>query len=329
MSAPKRRATRTIRLRTPVSPEQRNVAKAPAQNRSSEYASARETALTTQALRAKTERSAVVQAATQRVNSPGSRPYPKLNPWWEFEWDPWLGCEPKSRGCYRCYAARRLGEVAKDHPAIRMDGDRAVFTGEVYFNPRVLHKPLALQGKRVIWLGAHSDVFQPRIMKDVRRLDQVHGVIESVEHDITILTKYPENALKYYAYRGKISKNIRLGISAERQRELDERLPYLERIPATWRFISAEPLLENLEITPRLSGQKYWVVAMTEIGRGAFKAKPEWITNLRAQCETLRLPFFWETTEEDTKELVQLRINPPGGRPFYVQPRMHGKRLEK
>lgn len=275
------------------------------------------------------EQELYVQGKAKEILEAGSRSYPDLDPWPDYEWDPWLGCKPVSRGCLNCYAARRVYEADPNHPAVKLVANRATFTGVTYCNPDMIRMPLLLEGRKVIFLGAHSDIFQPVIVNKPVRLHQVHEIIARVPHLINILTKYPENALAFYEERGRISDNIRLGISAETQKTLDERWAILREIPAVWKILSLQPLLEHINLPKNLEGTQTWVVAMREVGHGVATTKPEWIESLRLQCDALRIPFFWETTDQDDGPLVQLRIHPPAGRKYRAQPRSTSRFLVK
>lgn len=86
--------------------------------------------------------------------------------------------------------------------------------------------------------------------------------------------------------------NVWIGVSAERRKEWDERTAALCKVPAAVRFVSAEPLLEDLGDVD-CSGLD-WIIAGGESGRGARPMHPEWPRNLRDQCAAVRVPFFFK-----------------------------------
>lgn len=108
--------------------------------------------------------------------------------------------------------------------------------------------------------------------------------------------------------------NVWLGVSSERQKEADERIPDLLATPADLRFISAEPLLGGLEIakylrpccdrcppweTPCRIGcsnvsRLDWAIVGGESGSGARPMHPDWARSLRDQCAAAGVPFFFK-----------------------------------
>jgi protein gp37 len=114
--------------------------------------------------------------------------------------------------------------------------------------------------------------------------------------------------------------NVWLGVSAERQQEADERIPELLNTPAAIRFISAEPLLGQIDLSPWLPFVESdpsdprmvlaetpvaggidieqqvldWVIAGGESGRQARAMHPNWARALRDQCAAAGVPFFFK-----------------------------------
>jgi protein gp37 len=102
--------------------------------------------------------------------------------------------------------------------------------------------------------------------------------------------------------------NVWLGVSAERQREADERVPDLLATPAAVRFVSAEPLLGAIDLAAWLgaggehpNGARFWnatgigwVIAGGESGKGARPMHPDWARSLRDQCQAAGVPFFFK-----------------------------------
>ena len=93
--------------------------------------------------------------------------------------------------------------------------------------------------------------------------------------------------------------NVWLGVSVEDQRRADERIPVLLETPAAVRFISAEPLLEEVDIslwtTPNNLIQRPgldWVIVGGESGPGARPCDLDWIRALVDQCRDASVPVF-------------------------------------
>ena len=67
----------------------------------------------------------------------------------------------------------------------------------------------------------------------------------------------------------------------------------LDRLPAAVRFVSAEPLLERLDLTEWLNrGALQWVIVGGESGPGARLMDIDWARSLRDQCRSVDTPFF-------------------------------------
>lgn len=106
--------------------------------------------------------------------------------------------------------------------------------------------------------------------------------------------------------------NVWLGVSVEDQAAANERIPLLLKVPAVVRWISAEPLLEevNLEAAfaqydrngepsiPRMdpdgSAVIKWVVVGGESGHGARPMHPKWARKIRDQCVEAGVAFFFK-----------------------------------
>ncbi len=82
------------------------------------------------------------------------------------------------------------------------------------------------------------------------------------------------------------------GVSVEDRKYGLPRIDALRDTPAALRFLSIEPLLEDLgEID--LNGIDCVIVG-GESGRGARPMKEEWVTSIRGQCEAAKVPFFFK-----------------------------------
>ena len=85
-------------------------------------------------------------------------------------------------------------------------------------------------------------------------------------------------------------KNVWLGVSVENNNEL-WRTDILRELPAQVRFISAEPLLEKID----LDLDKFsWVISGGESGVGERwrPAKVEWFLSIRDQCQSSEVAYF-------------------------------------
>ena len=70
------------------------------------------------------------------------------------------------------------------------------------------------------------------------------------------------------------------------------RIEDLQAAQAAVRFLSVEPLLEDLG-TLNLD-DIHWVIVGGESGRGARPMKKEWVISVRNQCRDNEIPFFFK-----------------------------------
>ncbi len=86
--------------------------------------------------------------------------------------------------------------------------------------------------------------------------------------------------------------NAWLGVSVEDRAYGLPRIDELRRIDAAVRFLSIEPLLEDIGELD-LTGI-HWVIVGGESGPGARPMKVEWVRSIRDQCDAARVPFFFK-----------------------------------
>jgi protein gp37 len=97
-----------------------------------------------------------------------------------------------------------------------------------------------------------------------------------------------------YPYAEWPMRNVWLGVSVENQETADSRIPWLLETPAALRFLSCEPLLEQIDITEYLDpaaapcGETTavidWVIAGAESGKDKRLCEHAWLASLRDQC---------------------------------------------
>jgi protein gp37 len=114
-------------------------------------------------------------------------------------------------------------------------------------------------------------------------------------HTYQILTKRPKRMLSLL--RGKLgtaaaASHIWWGVSVENRRHGLPRIDVLREAPVALRFLSVEPLLEDLGAI-NLTGIN-WVIVGGESGPGARHMRPAWVRDIRDQCASARVPFFFK-----------------------------------
>ena len=98
---------------------------------------------------------------------------------------------------------------------------------------------------------------------------------------------------------GKPLPNVWLGVSVENQRYADERIPLLLQTPAAVRFVSAEPLLDEVDLTPWLPFRSdrtslSWTIVGEESGPKARPMHLDWVRKIRDDCKAARVPLFYK-----------------------------------
>jgi protein gp37 len=270
--------------------------------------------------------------------------------WTEATWNPLTGCSVVSPGCTNCYAMKLAGTRLHRHQSRAgltvQTKAGPVWTGEVRFNEQWLDQPLRWRRPRRIFVCAHSDLFHENAKREW--VDRIFAVMALARHHtFQVLTKRPHLAREYLtdvdfpmrvgavleelkpsnlwngnAYeaqralgRGILPNNVWLGTSVEDQKRADVRIPELLETPAAVRWLSCEPLLGPVDVTPWLRSDPFvvddtcdecgerhhgrcdqrfvdWVVVGCESGPGARPFDNGWARAILAQCRTGGADFF-------------------------------------
>jgi protein gp37 len=208
--------------------------------------------------------------------------------WTDATWNPVRGCTKISPGCAHCYAetfAERFRGVP-GHPYEQGFDLRLV--------PGKLAEPLRLPGPKMVFVNSMSDLFHMDVPDDY--IDAVVRVMSLANwHTYQVLTKRSERLrdllLGRLGYAAELP-HIWWGVSVENRRHGLPRLEHLRTSPAGIRFLSVEPLLEDLgELDLDGIG---WVIAGGESGNGARPMHQEWVRSVRDQCRSSDVPFFFK-----------------------------------
>jgi len=208
--------------------------------------------------------------------------------WTDATWNPVRGCTKISPGCKHCYAevfAERFRGVP-GHAYERGFDLRLV--------PEKLAEPLRWSTPRMIFVNSMSDLFHERIPDSyILRVAEIMSMANW--HVFQVLTKRSqrmkamlETTLRHLAYRG----HIWWGVSVENKRYGLPRVADLRTAPAAVRFLSVEPLLEDVGRLD-LDGIS-WVIVGGESGPRARPISPEWVVSIRDQCKDAGVRFFFK-----------------------------------
>jgi protein gp37 len=232
--------------------------------------------------------------------------------WTDASWNPIVGCTEVSPGCANCYAARLAATRLSGVPAYKdlaiLNNGKPRWLGNVAFLAERLEEPLHWRKPRRIFVCDMGDLFHESV--DNELIDAVFGVMARCgQHTFQVLTKRPQRMQEFFSRPRTYSRiawpfcHVWLGVSVENQRFADERIPLLLQTPAAVRFISAEPLLGQVELwrscPPAKDGrwaikQLDWVIAGGESGPHARPMHPDWARSLRDQCQAAGVPFFFK-----------------------------------
>ncbi len=210
-------------------------------------------------------------------------------------WNPWQGCTKVSPGCKFCYMYREKQHYGQD-PAV-----------VVRSRPPTFNLPLRTKEPHAFFANSWSDFLHEAA--DAWRPEAWEIIRQTPQHLYLIPTKRPENLVTRLP-EGWFPRNIWWGVSIESQEYLnrwdilDSALHYY--VPPVM-FISAEPLLGTLDLSPILeevdAGDEDrpwqtrapdWIIGGGESGTDARPCHPDWARSLRDQCTKTETPFFWK-----------------------------------
>jgi protein gp37 len=208
--------------------------------------------------------------------------------WTDATWNPVRGCTKISPGCKHCYAERfseRFRGV-KGHPFEQGFDLRLV--------PHKLGEPLRWSEPRMIFVNSMSDLFQDGV--PIEYISRVAATMQLARwHTYQVLTKRAERMRELLSgplQEAAREEHIWWGVSVEDRKYGLPRIADLQAAPASVRFLSVEPLLEDLGKIP-LEGIS-WVIVGGESGPGARPMKEAWVVSVREQCKAAGVPFFFK-----------------------------------
>lgn len=233
--------------------------------------------------------------------------------WTDATWNPVRGCTKISPGCIHCYAetfAERFRGVP-GHPYEQGFDLRLV--------PEKLNEPLKWSAPRMVFVNSMSDLFHDRVPDDY--IEQVADVMVKANwHTYQVLTKRADRLQQLLSgklCRAAAAANIWWGVSVENKKYGLPRIDFLRQTPAQVRFLSIEPLLEDLgELN---LSRIHWAIVGGESGRGARPMEREWVLSILRQCRVQDVRFFFKQWGGVHKKKAGRLLN---GRTYDEMPRV-------
>lgn len=203
--------------------------------------------------------------------------------WTESTWNPITGCSKISEGCNNCYAER----MAKRLQAMGQKNYKNGF--DLALHEHVINAPLKWKVPQIIFVNSMSDLFHEDVpLQFILKIFAVMNIANW--HIFQILTKRSARLLELSKYLNW-SDNIWMGVTVENNNYL-YRIKDLQKIKAKIKFLSLEPLLGSLR---NLDLDKIdWVIVGGESGPKARPIEKKWITDIRDQCLSKKIPFFFK-----------------------------------
>jgi protein gp37 len=208
--------------------------------------------------------------------------------WTDATWNPVRGCTKVSPGCTHCYAetfAERFRGVP-EHPF--------EFGFDLRLVPEKLGEPLRWRVPKMVFVNSMSDLFHPGVPDDYI-VNVAEVMMRASWHTYQVLTKRSErmrDLLKTKLGFAAKEAHIWWGVSVENRKHGLPRIDHLRESPARTRFLSIEPLLEDLGRI-RLGGIK-WVIVGGESGPGARPIDAKWVRDIQQRCEKAGVAFFFK-----------------------------------
>jgi len=203
--------------------------------------------------------------------------------WTEATWNPLTGCTKISPGCKFCYAERMARRLQG------MNQPRYANGFELTLHEDVLELPLSWKKPQRVFVNSMSDMFHTDVP-----LWFIHRAFDVMRraswHQFQVLTKRSDRLLELSPSIAWPA-NVWMGVSVERQ-DYVSRIEDLRDTGAAVKFLSLEPLLGPLRDV-HLAGID-WVIVGGESGPGARPMDEQWVLDIRTQCRSAGVPFFFK-----------------------------------
>lgn len=281
--------------------------------------------------------------------------------WTDATWNPVTGCTRVSEGCRNCYIERTPPFRNANRRFMNREGQPSHEVGSttgVTLHPDRLDQPLRWKKPRRVFVNSLSDLFHDQVPDDFI-LSVFAVMLLANRHVFQVLTKRPSRMASLLNRDGFFDEvqeraiagvdewgvspqrafdirrragawsplapwplpNVWFGVSVEDQKAAELRIPKLLGTPAAVRFLSCEPLLGLVDLSPWLDlvwsrpigdadlvnderwrafkGEPMrslldWIIVGGESGPGARPMHPDWARALRDQSAAAGVPFFFK-----------------------------------
>ncbi|MGH9854149.1 MAG: DUF5131 family protein [Blastocatellia bacterium] len=213
--------------------------------------------------------------------------YSKIE-WTDVTWNPVRGCQKISPGCKNCYAeafAERFRGVP-GHPYEQGFDLRLL--------PEKLLEPFRWTTPKTVFVNSMSDLFQQEVPNEFI-IDVARVMNAAIWHTYQVLTKRAERMkilLKRELRFASNANHIWWGVSVEDRKYGLPRIDQLREAPVAVRFLSVEPLIEDIGKID-LTGI-HWVIVGGESGPGCRPIARSWVESVLEQCVAANVPFFFK-----------------------------------
>lgn len=215
-------------------------------------------------------------------------------------WHPWSGCSPVSPGCLNCFAVPTDGRLSLNgeplddlvHQTVR----GPVWNGKLRLNEKIIGLPSATRSASCFQVCPHGDPFHENAPDEW--VDRIFAEMEACpRHRFIVMTKRAPRMEAYTVkrYAGRSAPpHIDFGVSMERQREADERIAALMKVPSHNRFAVFFSVLGPIDIlaVPGVTEKQLASLRYAQIADGPLtvSASPEWAKKVEDDLNSLGVP---------------------------------------
>lgn len=218
--------------------------------------------------------------------------------WTDHTFNPWHGCQKVDEECLNCYAESFSKRVGRDIWGPPAHTSRLFFGDEHWAEPITWDAEAAEAGeRRRVFCASMADVFEDHPDVEWPRM-RLLLLVEATRHlDWLLLTKRPENVMSVVrtmvpdAWCRAWPAHVWVGTSVGSQQSTEKRIPPLLAVPAPIRFLSCEPLIGPIDLSPWLA-RIAWVILGGETGPRHRPMDLAWLEGIVEQCRAAGVPVF-------------------------------------